>query len=64
MGKNVGGAFLMNRQGLRGVKLVISDSHEGIKAAAAKTLKATWRRCRVEVMRDALPMPTRRSGAW
>jgi len=32
----------LNRRGLRGVKLVISDSHEGIKAAAAKTLKATW----------------------
>jgi len=26
----------LNRRGLRGVKLVISDSHEGIKAAAAK----------------------------
>jgi putative transposase len=32
----------LNRRGLRGVKLVISDSHEGIKAAAAKVLKATW----------------------
>jgi putative transposase len=30
------------RRGLRGVKLVISDSHEGIKAAVAKVLKATW----------------------
>ncbi len=29
------------RRGLRGVKLVISDAHEGLKAAAAKTLKAT-----------------------
>jgi putative transposase len=36
----------LNRRGLRGVKLVISDSHEGIKAAAAKVLKATWQRCR------------------
>jgi len=32
----------LNRRGLRGVKLVISDSHEGIKAAIAKVLKATW----------------------
>ena len=32
----------LNRRGLRGVKLVISDSHEGIKAAASKVLKATW----------------------
>jgi putative transposase len=26
----------LNRRGLRGVKLVISDSHEGIKASAAR----------------------------
>ena len=30
------------RRGLRGVKLVISDAHEGLKAAAAKVLSATW----------------------
>jgi putative transposase len=35
------------RRGLRGVKLVISDAHEGIKAAVAKVLNATWQRCRV-----------------
>ena len=44
----------LNRRGLRGVKLVISDTHEGIKAAAAKVLKATWQRCRVHFMRNAL----------
>jgi transposase-like protein len=44
----------LNRHGLRGVKLVISDSQEGIKAAASKVLKATWRRCRVHFMRNAL----------
>ena len=44
----------LNRRGLRGVKLVISDSHEGIKAAVAKVLKATWQRCRVHFMRNAL----------
>lgn len=42
------------RRGLRGVRLVISDSHEGIKAAVAKVLKATWQRCRVHFMRNAL----------
>lgn len=42
------------RRGLRGVKLVISDAHLGIKAAAAKVLKATWQRCRVHFMRNAL----------
>ena len=36
------------------MKLVISDSHEGIKAAVAKVLKATWQRCRVHFMRNAL----------
>jgi putative transposase len=42
------------RRGLRGVRLVISDSHEGLKAAIAKILKATWQRCRVHFMRNAL----------
>jgi putative transposase len=44
----------LTRRGLRGVKLVISDSHEGIKAAVGKVLKATWQRCRVHFMRNAL----------
>ena len=44
----------LNRRGLRGVKLVISDSHEGIKAAVSKVLKSTWQRCRVHFMRNAL----------
>jgi len=30
----------LTRRGLRGVKLVISDAHEGLKAAAAKVLAA------------------------
>ena len=42
------------RRGLRGVKLVISDAHEGIKAAVAKVLDATWQRCRVHFMRNVL----------
>jgi putative transposase len=42
------------RRGLRGVKLVISDAHLGLKAAAAKVLKATWQRCRVHFMSNAL----------
>jgi transposase-like protein len=36
------------------VKLVISDAHEGLKAAIAKVLSATWQRCRVHFMRNAL----------
>ena len=42
------------RRGLRGVKLAISDAHEGLKAAVAKVLHATWQRCRVRTMRNLL----------
>jgi putative transposase len=42
------------RRGLRGIKLVISDAHEGIKAAVAKVFNATWQRCRVHFMRNVL----------
>ena len=42
------------RRGLRGVRLVISDAHEGPKAAIAKVLHATWQRCRVHLMRNLL----------
>src|SRR5262249_3269796 len=44
----------LTRRGLRGVKLVISDAHEGLKAAIAKVLKASWQRCRVHFIRNAL----------
>ncbi len=40
------------RRGLRGVKLVISDDHKGLKAATARILNATWQRCRVHFMRN------------
>jgi len=44
----------LTRRGLRGVKLVISDAHEGLKAAISKVLNATWQRCRVHFMRNVL----------
>jgi len=44
----------LTRRGLRGVKLVISDAHEGLKAAVTKVLRATWQRCRVHFARNAL----------
>jgi transposase-like protein len=49
-------AFLrkLSRRGLRGVRLAISDAHEGIKAAVAKVLNASWQRCRVHFVRNAL----------
>jgi transposase-like protein len=49
-------AFLrkLARRGLKGVKLVISDAHEGIRAAVGKVLSTTWQRCRVHFMRNVL----------
>jgi transposase-like protein len=49
-------AFLrkLTRRGLRGVKLAVSDAHEGIKAAVSKVLCASWQRCRVHFMRNVL----------
>ena len=44
----------LTRRGLRGVKLVISDAHEGLKAAVQRIVGATWQRCRVHFMRNAL----------
>ena len=35
----------LTRRGLRGVQMVISDAHEGLKAAARKVLGAGWQRC-------------------
>ena len=42
------------RRGLRGVKLLISDDHKGLKAAATRILGATWQRCRVHFARNLL----------
>jgi transposase-like protein len=42
------------RRGLRGVKLVVSDAHDGLKAAITRVLSATWQRCRVHFMRNVL----------
>ena len=44
----------LTRRGLTGVKLVISDAHEGLKAAITRVIGATWQRCRVHFMRNAL----------
>jgi len=44
----------LKRRGLAGVKLVVSDAHEGLKAAVTKVLRASWQRCRVHFARNAL----------
>ena len=51
---------LTRRGMMRGVKLVVSDAHEGLKAAiVAKVPGATWQRCRVHFMRNALAHVTK-----
>jgi transposase-like protein len=50
-------AFLRElvRRGLKGVKLVISDAHEGLKRAIAEILAGvSWQRCRVHFLRNLL----------
>ena len=44
----------LKARGLSGVKLVVSDAHTGLKAAIARVFEATWQRCRVHWMRNAL----------
>ncbi len=44
-------------RGLRGVRLVISDAHTGLKQAIAAALGgASWQRCRVHFLRNALAL--------
>lgn len=45
----------LKKRGLKGVQLVISDAHSGLKSAIAKTLSAQWQRCWVHFMRNILP---------
>ena len=50
-------AFLRSlvKRGLKGVRLVISDAHEGLKQAIGTVLTGTtWQRCRVHFMRNLL----------
>jgi putative transposase len=51
-------------RGLRGVKLVVSDDHKGLRAAASKVFNATHQRCRVHWLRNALVhVPTKQRPA-
>jgi putative transposase len=42
------------KRGLAGVQLIVSDSHEGLKAAIAQVLGCSWQRCTVHFLREAL----------
>ncbi len=53
----------LKERGLRGVKLVISDAHTGLKAAVRKVLKVEWQRCKVHFYRNVLVHVPKRSQA-
>jgi putative transposase len=54
-------AFLrsLRERGLDGVKLAISDAHQGLKHAIAQVLGCPWQRCTVHFLRDMLGHVTR-----
>ncbi|MDX6722257.1 MAG: putative transposase, partial [Solirubrobacteraceae bacterium] len=49
----------LRSRGLAGVKLVVSDAHEGLRQAIAKVLGAPWQRCTVHYA-DLRVMPNQR----
>ena len=44
----------LKKRGLSGVRLAISDQHEGVKHAIARVLACPWQRCTVHFVRDML----------
>jgi putative transposase len=44
----------LRARGLAGVRLCVSDAHEGLKQAIAKVLGCPWQRCTVHFLRDML----------
>ena len=51
----------LKERGLRGVELVISDAHGGLKAAVRKVFKAEWQRCKVHFYRNVLVHVTKKA---
>ena len=52
-------------RGLSGVKLVISDAHQGLKNAIASELPGSgWQRCRTHFMRDLLAKVPKKGQEW
>ncbi len=54
---------ILVRRGLHGIKLVVSDAHEGLKAAIRRVMGASWQRCRVPSpgFMPGVPLATDRS---
>jgi putative transposase len=51
----------LKARGLRGVELVVSDGHEGLKAAVSRHFQgASWQRCQVHYARNLLGMVSAR----
>ena len=48
---------MLARRGRSGVKSVVSDAHEGLKAAITKTLGAIWQRRRVHFVHNTSGAP-------
>src|ERR687889_688226 len=49
----------LRARGLQGVRLCVSDCHEGLKQAIAQVLGCPWQRCSVHFLRDMLGHVTR-----
>jgi transposase-like protein len=69
VGPSADGAFWLQflrglvARGLRGVRLVISDAHQGRKQALTAALSgASWQRCRVHFLRNALALVPKQAG--
>ena len=53
----------LRERGLRGVELVVSDDHAGLRKAIEETLtEAAWQRCYVHFLRNALDYLPRKAG--
>jgi putative transposase len=51
----------LNRRGLSGVRLVVSDNHEGLVASVRRCFqKALWQRCQTHFMHNVLALVTKR----
>jgi putative transposase len=46
--------FSLKARGLSGVRLCVSDAHQGLRAAIARVLGCRWQRCTVHFLRDML----------
>src|ERR1700742_5075356 len=46
--------FGLKARGLSGVRLCVSDAHQGLRSAIARVLGCAWQRCTVHFLRDML----------